>query len=498
MMRKLVGLGVSVLLLGCTVGPDFTPPQAPAEPGYAKDGLPDLTTPASAGPSQHFALGKEISGAWWKLFHSPPLDDVLAQAVAGNRTLVAAQASLDQAREAVNQAAGGRYPQADLAGGAVRQRLNYAAEGITLFPPKVFNLFTFGPTISYDLDPFGGINRRVEQQQALALSQEAQLKGAYLTLTGNAATQALTIASLRAQMKTVEDIIADDEQNLRLVRDEVNAGIATDLDIDSASSQIETDRTLLPPLRQQVSVARHALAILVGKAPADWTPPDFELADLSLPEELPVSLPSALVHQRPDVLQVEAQLHAASAVIGIATAALYPDIKLSASMTQEALSPGKLFYAANDAWSVGAQLTAPLFHGGELEAQRRGAEDAFRATLANYEQIVLQSFGQVADLLDALSHDAELLAAQRRALDASQAYLRLTRQSYSLGNSSLLQVLDAQRLDEQARLGFVRAEAQRYLDTVQLFVAMGGGWWQPDEAAAPRPEAAASPPSAHR
>jgi NodT family efflux transporter outer membrane factor (OMF) lipoprotein len=495
MMRKLLGLGVSALLFGCTLGPDFTPPKAPTEQGYTATGLPDPAIPEAAGPSQHFALGKEISGAWWKLFHSPPLDDVLAQAIAGNRTLAAASASLDQAREAVNQAAGGLYPQVDLGGTAARQRLNYAAQGITLFPPKIFNIFTFGPTISYDLDPFGATRRRIEQQQALAEAQEDQLKAAYLTLTGNAASQALTIASLRAQIKTVEDIIADDQENLRLVREEVNAGIASDLDIDSATSQIETDRTLLPPLNQQLSVARHALAILVGKPPGDWTPPDFDLAALTLPEELPVSVPSALLHQRPDLLQAEAQLHAASAAIGIATAELYPDIRLSASMTQEALSPGKLFYAANDAWSIGSQLTAPIFHGGALEAQRRGAEDAFRAFLASYEQTVLQSFGQVADLLEALAHDAEFLAAQRRALDASQASLSLTRRSYSLGNSTLLQVLDAQRLDEQARLGYVRAEAQRYLDTVQLFVAMGGGWWQSDAGAQPLPAAARSTPS---
>lgn len=486
MMRKLLGLGVSALLLGCTVGPDFTPPQAPSETGYNATGLPDLTTPADAGPPQHIVLGKEISGAWWKLFRSPPLDDVLAQAVAGNRTLAAAQASLAQAQEAVNQAAGGLYPQVDFGASAVRQKFSYQAVGLNQ-PPKIFNLFMLGPTVGYDLDPFGATRRRIEQQQALAEAQADQLKAVYLTLTGNAATQALAIASVRAQIKATEDIIADDEDNLRLVRDEVNAGAATDLDIDSATSQLATDRTLLPPLRQQLSVARHALAILVGKPPADWTPPDFDLAELSLPEELPVSLPSKLVHQRPDVRQAEAQLHAASAAIGVATAALYPDIKLSASMTQEALSPDHLFAAAGNVWSLGAQLAAPIFHGGELEAQRRGTEDAFQAALASYEQTVLQSFGQVADVLEALAHDAEFLVAQRRALDASEASLRLTRSSYSLGNSSLLQVLDAQRLDEQARLGYVRAEAQRYLDTVQLFVAMGGGWWQSDEQAESQP-----------
>ncbi len=238
-----------------------------------------------------------------------------------------------------------------------------------------------------------------------------------------------------------------------------------------------SDRTLLPPLGQQLNAAQHALAILLGKAPADWTPPDFDFAAITLPAELPVSLPSALVRQRPDVMSAEARLHAASAAIGVATAQLYPNITLSAGLNQEAISVVSLFHGASNVWSLGAGLTAPIFHGGALEAQRRGAVDAFNAALDNYEQTVLQAFGQVADVLDALGHDAELLAAERRALAAADRSLALTRQTYAIGSIGILQVLDAQRLAEQARLGYVRAEAQRYLDTAQLFLAMGGGWW---------------------
>lgn len=233
---------------------------------------------------------------------------------------------------------------------------------------------------------------------------------------------------------------------------------------------------MLPPLRQQLSVARHALAIL-GQLPGNWKAPDFDLAEFALPDELPVSLPSELVRQRPDILASEAQLHAASAAIGVATAQLYPNLDLTASFTQEALSTSTLFNPSSSVFSVGAQLLAPIFHGGALRAQERATEAAYDNVLATYRETVLTSFGQVADVLEALAHDAELLELQRRALELADASLKLTRTTYSYGNVGILQVLDAQRLYEQARLGYVRAQVARYLDTVQLLTAMGGGWW---------------------
>lgn len=478
--------GLAVLVAGCTVGPDFVRPKAPAAPGYTTPGESAPETSAAPETVQHVALGKRISGDWWELFHSPELDKLLEQAIADNRSLAGARAALAQAQEAVSQATGAAYPQLNVGGSVTRQRINFAAFGLSQ-PPVIFNLYTIGPNLNYALDVFGGIRRQIEQQAALAEYQHYQLAAAYLTLTGNAVTQALTIAAIRAQIKAVEDIIADDETNLGLVQRELAAGVATQMDIESATSQLATDRTLLPPLRQQLSVARHALAVLVGKPPADWTPPEFDLAALTLPGELPVSLPSELVRQRPDVLAAEAQLHAASAVVGVATARLYPSITLSASLSQEALTPEKVFFASSSAWSIGPSVTAPIFNGGALEAQKRGAVDAFNAMLASYEQTVLQSFGQVADVLAALQHDTELVEAQRRALDSAQASLELTRKTYTIGNAGLLQVLDAQRLYEQARLGYVRANAQHYLDTVQLFVAMGGGWWERQGAATPLP-----------
>ncbi len=247
-------------------------------------------------------------------------------------------------------------------------------------------------------------------------------------------------------------------------------------DVLSAETQLANDHTALPPLRQQLSSARHALSILTGRSPAEWSPPEFALADFTLPRDLPLTLPSALVRQRPDILAAEAQLHADSAAIGVATAQLYPNITLSASLDQEALAAGSLFNAVNTFWSLAAGLTAPLFHGGTLEAQRRAAIDTYRASLATYEQTVLQAFQQVADSLQALAHDAEQIDAERQVLDAASAALDLQQQSYAAGKTNILQLIDAERSYQQARLGSAKAEAQRLLDTAQLFVALGGGW----------------------
>jgi len=241
-----------------------------------------------------------------------------------------------------------------------------------------------------------------------------------------------------------------------------------------AESQLSQDQTLLPPLAQQRDAARHALAVLAGKGPADWVAPDFVLADFRLPQDLPVSLPSELAHDRPDIQGAEAELHAASAAIGVATANLYPHLTLSASLSQAATGPGSLFQAGSTLWSIGAGLAGPIFHGGALEADRRAAIDGYKAALANYRQTVVKSLGQVADVLQAISHDAEQYAAQERALAAATTSLRLNQEGYRLGETGVLQVLDAERAYQQALLGHIRAETARYLDTTQLAVALGG------------------------
>jgi len=274
--------------------------------------------------------------------------------------------------------------------------------------------------------------------------------------------------------------VADDARNLELVRLKYEAGKAPRTDVLTAETQLAIDRTALPGLRQQLAATRDALSVLTGRPPAAWAPPDFDLKDFTLPRELPLSLPSALARQRPDILAAEALLHADSAAIGVATARLYPNITLTASGGQQSLDGGSLFQGANTFWALAAGLTQPIFHGGTLRAQRRAAIDNYQASLATYEQTVLQGLQQVADILQALAQDAELVDAQRQLLESASAALALQRESYAAGKSDVLQLIIAERAYQQARLGMVTAQARRLQDTAQLFVALGGGWWEMD------------------
>ncbi len=478
---------LALLLAGCAVGPDFARPSPPEVKDYTSATMPAVLTPGNGEAEQHLITGRAIAAEWWALFESPVLNRVVEQAIAGNRTLAAAKATLAQAQQAVLQARGPFYPQLDFAANVQRQQTNGVANS-SGSPP--FNLYSLGPTVGYAPDVFGGTRRHVEQEQALADNQGYQVAAAYLTLTGNAVSQAINIASARMQLSAVEDIIAQDERDLDLVRQKYEAGKAAQSDILTAESQLANDRALLPPLRQQLSVARHALSVLVGQFPGEWSPPDFELMEFKLPGELPISLPSELARQRPDILAAEAQLHAASAEVGITVAQMYPSITLSASAGFESSAANTLFQGSSLIWGLASGLSAPIFHGGALEAQRQAAIDAFQASLATYQQTVLQAFGQVADTLRALQHDSELVDSERSALDTSSASLALQRLIYEAGKSDLLSLLTAERAYQQARLGYAHAQGQRYLDTAQLFVALGGGWWNAnDRIGVPIPEA---------
>jgi NodT family efflux transporter outer membrane factor (OMF) lipoprotein len=473
---------LAAALSACTVGPDFTPPAAPSTTGYTSPSEAPVREGAAgpAAPTQTVALGESVTAEWWTLFRSPEIDALVKEAIAGSPTLESATARLTAAREAVAAASGALYPQVDFSASATRGKINAASYGLnpdsTLLPPN-YNAFQLGPTVSYALDIFGATRRQIEQKAASADVQRYQLYAAYQILTGNTAMQAMQIAAVRAQLQAIHDILELDRQNLDLVRTQRQAGAVPDTDVVSAQSQLAVDETLLPAPQQQLDVARHALAVLLGRAPGDWSPPDFDLGKLTLPGQLPVSLPSELVRRRPDILAAEAQLHVASAQIGIATAQLYPSITLSGGVGAAALDPGHLFNPAGLFWSVAAGLTEPVFDGGTREADRRAALAEFKASAADYRQTVLQAFGQVADVLQALSHDAQLLAAQQHAVDLATESVRLQRIRYTGGGAGILDLLDAQRQYQQAQLGYVRAEAQRYQDSIQLLVAMGGGWW---------------------
>ena len=460
---------LTLALGGCLVGPDFKPPAPPDVDAYRTPESPAQKAESDTDAAQRFALGQRIPAQWWVLFHSSRLDETLRQAIAASYTLAAAKATLAQAQEAIVEARAALYPQVDLGASA---RRSTAGAGL-----GTENLFSVGPSVSYSIDVFGGTRRHIEQAAALAENQRYQLVAAYLTLTGGSVTQAITIASTNLQIATVEDLIKNDQKNFDLTKHAFDAGKVAQSDVLTAEAQLAGDRTQLAPLHQQLSVARHALSILAGRAPGQWMPPDFDIDEFNLPGDLPVSLPSELVHQRPDIRASEALLHADSAAIGVATAQLYPSITLSASLGLATQTLASLVRSASRAWDAGAGVDAPLYHGGALRAQQRSAIDAYDAQLATYRQTILLAFGQVADSLSALEHDAELVSVSRHSVDIASRSLAVQRSSYPAGRTSALQLIVAENTYSSARLGYVRAIGQRLSDTAQLFVALGGGWW---------------------
>lgn len=469
----LAAFAVAIVLAGCTVGPDFERPEPPRTDQYVVPKSAAAAADSSPADRQELLLGTSPATQWWHFFRSDALDQIVERALASNRRLTAEQWSLAQSQELVNARAGGRWPQVDATAGIGRQK--YGAQFLGPLPkPPPFTYFSVGATVSYSLDYTGKISRSIEQQHALADYQQRQVEAAQLSVTGNAVNQALEVASLRAQIATVDALLERDRENLKLVQVAFDAGSVSRLDVVSAQSQLASDTTLLSPLRQQLAEARHALALNLGTVPTDPSLPDLDLAQLTLPPQLPVSLPSELARRRPDILAAEAQLHAATAAVGVATANLYPRIDLTGSIGQQAVTASELFDQSSSVWSLASGLVAPIFHGGTLRAEQRAAVDAMRSTAANYEQTVLTAFGQVADSLEALDNGAELLRAQASAEAAARDTVTLTRQSYNEGNVGVLQVLDAERRYQQARLGYVRAQAQRYMDTAQLMLALGG------------------------
>jgi NodT family efflux transporter outer membrane factor (OMF) lipoprotein len=474
---------VSLMLLGgCAVGPNFHRPRAPSASAYRPPGesrpagtaaaAAQRRAPAAGQYAQRIVLGAPSVPDWWTLFRSPQLDELIRRAIADNLDLAAAKATLAQAQELVAAQSGQLYPQVGLQASTGRQK--YGAQFLGTFAVPPFTYEAVGASVRYVLDYDGAIARSIEEQEALEQYQRSELGAARLTLTGDVASEAVIIAATRGEIQAAAELLSQDRNNLSLVQTAFANGSVSKLDVLTAQSQLASDQALLPPLYQQLAAARHALAVLLGRAPAEWSQPDLELADLRLPRQVPVSVPSRLVRRRPDILAAEAQLHAATAAVGLATANLYPQITLTGTVGQQALRPSKLFNASSTAWSLIGGLTQPLFDGGTLRAQRRAALDALRASAARYQQVVLDSFEQVADLLDALDHDAQLVAAQAAARDTSEASLELARESYREGNSGVLQVLDAQRERQRAQLGFLEAQSRQYLDTIQLLLAVGG------------------------
>lgn len=454
-------------LSACVVGPNFKAPPLPPVSTYAAKG--DSAPP----DDQRMEIGDRIAIDWWNEFHSAALNDVVAMALAGNQTIETARNRVKQAEEDATAAEGALLPQLSLEATAGRQKYGKELFGPIdiVIPP--FSYYALGPSLDWQVDLFGGRRRSAEERRAYVQYQKHQLEAAYQSLTADVAIAALTLADSRAQIGILNSIVMDDRRNIDLVRAAIVAGSGTRVQLMSAESQLASDRTLLPDLAQREAVERHALAILIGKAPAEWNPPDFELADFTLPAEIPVTLPSELARRRPDIQAAEAQLHVASAAIGVATANLYPNIDLTGAIPQEALTPGALFNGVSNAWSIAAGITQPIFSGGRLNAERRAAVYNYQATLAIYRETMLNAFGEVSDALQSLSNDATRLRYEMAASNAAARSLDLAKRSYQAGNAGILDVIDAQRRYSAAQLGLARATAERLTDTVRLYLALG-------------------------
>jgi NodT family efflux transporter outer membrane factor (OMF) lipoprotein len=462
------------------VGPDFVEPAPPNTTAYTAHPLPEKTvaTPVTGGTAQTLATGQEIPEEWWTLFHSKPLDQLVRQALANSPTLVAAQATLREAQETLNAEFGVAVsPAFDARLSGLRQRVSGAAFGQPNSPANEFSLYNASVDVTYSLSLAGGAQRELESLRAQIDYQRFQLEAAYLSLTSNIVTTAVREASLRAQIRATQDIVAAQEKQLSIVERQFQLGAVSRPEVLVQRTQLARTRASLPPLDKELSQTRHALAVLAGRLPGEPGLPEFELAAFELPETVPVSLPSALVRQRPDIRASEALLHEASAQVGVATAALFPQFTLSAALGSESTQTQDLFKSGTGVWSFGAALLQPLFHGGELAARRRGAIAAYDQAAAQYRQTVLLAFQNVADVLRALDTDAVALRAQAAAESAARDTLTLSESQFKLGAVSYLVLLVAQLQYQQAQIALVQAQATRFADTAALFQSLGGGWW---------------------
>jgi NodT family efflux transporter outer membrane factor (OMF) lipoprotein len=469
----------AMVLTACAVGPNFKPPPAPSTSGFVPPGsLPASTSsaPLPGGEAQRFVDGLDIPGQWWTLFKSAELNALIERALANSPTLEAAQAALRQANETTAAERGSFFPSVSGQIQGQRQKASGAAFG---FPQSSF-LYTLNSAsvnVSYTLDAFGGIRRQVEALQAQADYQQFALEASYLSLTANIVTAAVTEASLRAQIAATEDIAHSQSTQLDITQRRVTAGGASRADVLQQQATLQSTLASLPPLRSQLAQQRNQLATYVGSLPADYSGAEINLDSLTLPADLPVSLPSKFVEQRPDVRQYSALLHEATAQIGVATANMLPQLTLTGSYGGEAIKFSDVFSSSSVVWGLIGGVTQPIFKGGQLVHQRRAAVAAAQEAAANYRSTVITAFQNVSNTLYALQADADALAAETTAERSAAESLTLVQAQYKSGSASYLQVLTAEQSYQTAAVGLVKARAQRYADTAALFQALGGGWW---------------------
>jgi NodT family efflux transporter outer membrane factor (OMF) lipoprotein len=487
---------MAALVCGCAVGPDFAPPSPPDVAGYTPGRAPTRTVAAddvSGGVAQRFVKDRDIPGDWWRLFGSRPLRTLTERALKNNQDLASAQAALRVAQANLAAGKGAYLPSIDGNFSATREKPPIAGPAVpdengNLVLPEspTFNLFTGQVLVSYTPDVFGGIHRNVESLQALSDNQRFQLEATYLTLTSNIVFAAVQEASLRGQIDATESLIKIGTDVLRLLRTQFNAGQIAEADVATQQAALAQVEETLPPLQRQLAQQRHLLSALTGELPDKEPPERFTLAGLRLPRDLPVSVPSHLVQQRPDLRAAEENLHSASALIGVAVANRLPNLTLTANVGSTAPMIDQLFSPGTGNWAIAGSLLQPIFHGGALYQHEIAARAAFEQATSQYRGTVITAFQNVADSLSAVEQDAVALQKAVVAENAANRVLAITRRRLELGDVNFLQVLVAQQFYLQARLARVIAQANRFADTVALFQALGGGWWNRSDVEPPR------------
>jgi NodT family efflux transporter outer membrane factor (OMF) lipoprotein len=472
--------GALALLVGCAVGPNFKRPDPPAVKGYTPNPLytTSTTTNISGGEAQHFVEGLDIPGDWWTLFHSKGLNDLIDRSLKVNPSIKAAQASLLVAHENVLVQKGAYFPSATAGFSAERAKTSEQISPTTASGALFFTLYTPQVTVSYVPDVFGLNRRSVESLKAQEEQARFSLVATYITLSANVAAAAIQEASLRAQIDATRQLIDLNVKALDILRHQFANGYASRLDLAAQESQLAQVKATLPPLLKQLAQQRDLLCALAGGFPSQDLAEKFELSSLQLPQKLPVSLPSLLVAQRPDVRQAEENVHSASAQIGVAVANRLPNFLLTANAGTMALEASQIFSTGPAGfWTLGAGVTQPIFEGGALLHKERAARAAYTAALEQYRSTVLTAFQGVADTLNALEQDADTLKATAATADAAKITLDLVLTQWRSGYSNYLSLLSAEQAYQQALISLVQAQANRYADTAALFQALGGGWW---------------------
>lgn len=478
-LLALIALAALLLTAACAVGPNFKRPAAPKAPGYTP--TPPLATTGtpgvSGGETQQFLSGKDISGEWWTLFHSKPLNDLIERSLKNNPDRKAAQAALVVARENVKAQRGAYYPMLTGSFSADHSKSSSEISPVSSTSSLYYSLYTPQVAVSFVPDVFGQNRRTVESLKAQQEQARFALAATHITLTSNVVAAAIQEASLRAQIDATRELIEINTHMLDVLRKQFEKGYVGRLDVAAQESQLAQVTATLPPLLKQLAQQRDLLIALSGGLPNEDLAVKFELSSLQLPQELPLSLPTQLVEQRPDVRQAEENLHSASALIGVARANRLPSFALTADVGSMAVIFTHMFSSGTGFWDLGGGATQTLFQGGTLAARERAARAAYVQASEQYRSTVLTAFENVADTLHALDQDDDALKAAASARDAAKVTLDLTTKQMQVGYVSYLTLLSAEQTYQQTLINLVQAQTNRYADTAALFQALGGGWW---------------------